>query len=99
MYRKCLGQFDRYKPGLFKHQFFNFYNLFVLDFENLHNPIQLNDICHPDNKLDDSSTSDSENCKYCEIKLSTNMLYNEADICDDRFKSKFVSIYVTYLSR
>ena len=59
----------------------------------------MNDICHPDNKLDDSSTRDSENSKYCEIKPSSNMLYNEAEMCDDRFKSKFVSVYVTYLSK
>ena len=84
---------------MFKHQFFNFYNLFVSDFENLHNPIQLNDISDTNNKLADSSTSDSEKSKYCQTKPSSNMLGNEAEICDDRFKSKSVSTHVTYLSK
>ena len=75
------------------------FNLFVPDFENLYSPIQLNDICHPNNKLDDSSTSESENSKYCQTKPSSNMLDNEAEMSDDQFINKFVSIYVTYLSK
>ena len=59
----------------------------------------MNDISDTNNKLADSSTSDSEKSKYCETKPSSNMLGNEAEICDDRFKSKCVSTHVTYLSK
>ena len=73
--------------------------MFVSDFENLHNPRQLNDISNTNNKLDNSSTSDSENSEYCGTKPSSNMLGNEAEMCDDLFKSTFVSTHVTYLSK
>ena len=85
LYRKCLCQFDSYKD-----QFFNFYDLLVPDFENLHNQIQLHDIFDTNNKFDDSSASNSKNSKYCETKPSSNMPSNEGGMCDDRFKSKFV---------
>ena len=98
-YRKCFGQFERHKPCVFKDQFFNFYNFFVPDFENLHNPIQLNNTSDTNNKFNDSITSDSENSKYCETKLSSNMLGNEAEMCDWRYWSKFVSTYVTDLPK
>ena len=94
-----IGQFERHKPCLFKHQFFNFYNLFVPEFENLHNPIQLNNISDTNYKFDDFSTSDSENSIYCETKLSSNMFGNEAGMCDGWCWSKFVSKYVTDLSK
>ena len=59
----------------------------------------MNDTSDTNNKFDDSSTSDSENSKYCDTKPPSNMLGNEAEMCDDRFKRKFVSTHVTYLSK
>ena len=59
----------------------------------------MNDISDTNNKFDDSSTSDSKNSKYYGTKPSSNMLGNEAEMCDDRLQRKFGSTHVTYLSK
>ena len=71
---------------VFKHQFLNFCNSFVPEFENLHNLIHLNDISDTDTTFDDSSISDSENCKNCETKPSSNVQGNEPEMCDSLLK-------------
>ena len=76
---------------LFKHQFLNFCNSFVPDFENLHNLTHLNDVSDTNTIFDDSSISGSENSKTCEDTPSSNVQVNEAEMRDGRLKGKFVS--------
>ena len=74
LFFEYLGQFDSHEPFfLFKNQFLKFRNSFVLDFENLHNLIGLNDVSDTNTIFDDSSISDSENCKSCEGTPSRNL--------------------------
>ena len=78
---------------LFKDQLLNFWISFVPDFENLHNFIHLNDISDTKTMFDDSSIRDSEKlvCESCESTPFSNVLGNEAEMCDGRLKGKFVS--------
>ena len=76
---------------LFKHQFLNFCNSFVPEFENLHNLIHLNDVSRTNTTFDDSGISDSENSENCGTKPSSNVQGNEAEMCDGRLKGRFVS--------
>ena len=100
LFFECLRQFDSHEPFfLFKHQFLQFCNSFVPDFENLHNPIHLTDVSDANSIFDDSSISDSENSKSCEGTPSSNAQGNEADMCDGRLKGKFVSKNVINLSK
>ena len=75
---------------LFKHQLLKFCNSFVPVFENLHNLIHLNDISDTNTIFDDSSIGISENSKRCEDTPLSNVQDNEAKMCDDQFKGKFV---------
>ena len=100
LYLECLGQFDSHEPFfLFKHQFLNFCNTFVPEFENLHTLIHLNDVSDTNTTFDDSSISDSENSENCETKPSSDVKGNEAEMCDGLLKGKFVNKNVISLSK
>ena len=100
LYFECLGQFDSHEPFfLFKHQFLNFCNTFVPEFENLHTLIHLNDVSDTNTTFDDSSISDSENSENCETKPSSDVKGNEVEMCDGLLKGKFVNKNVISLSK
>ena len=113
MYFACLTRFDSHDEFFdFKHYFFKFCNSFVLDFENLHYLVHLNDIMNGtlvDSNSDEEFVLDITGFhdeKVLNKQSLTGCDHSEShlneegnDTLNGRIKGKFVSENVVNLSK